>query len=688
MDAYAPAPAPASAPAHAPAPAHASAPAHAHAHAPPPQRWLTPHILWGLVAVLAMGIGVRLSLLSERLADDTSLHTPVGLEAANRDLALEIANGYLTGREHLRLAALYPLVLGGAYRLVGRSSARTWALQTVLGLALLGLVFWLGSLMLSPAAGVLAAGLVAMFPPVCLPETQIERTSLLLILNGVAVAGGIWATSRRRPSAWLLAGLLMGLVAWARPSLLAFPITLAAAGLWALRRTPPAERRRRLILAAYAVLGLGLALTPLYARGPLAGDVATLLTPRFALEMYAGNHPNASGAATRPPGLRADDPDLFHAARARTAQDIQTEIRHPSEVTHHFLDLSLRWALSNPAGALRALGRKLYRTLRAPSPDGSIRTLETLRGLPLFRWLSFGFPALLVLALIGWWTTPIQGRRWIGANLCGLCALSLLTVASEELRLLAVPLLALLAAAGVFSLARSGARRMARLGAVALLAAAALTLTPDLQAPHPPPAAERELLLGLSLAHQGRPLAARRHLQQATRRAPTWRPALTALAQAELAIGHHRDGRHRLERIVRRFPRSVSPRLALARDALRLAERSSALGNRTATTDWIHQAAAQVDRARQIVPDRADVMLLAARLRRTLGHLTESARLLLGALRRRPAYAPLHVALGEAAALQHNLSRARAHFDLARMLGGTPDPTWIQALKDAALAKR
>jgi 4-amino-4-deoxy-L-arabinose transferase-like glycosyltransferase len=129
-------------------------------------------------------------------------------------------------------------------------------LQLALGLGLLTVAWQLGRRLAGPAAGLTAAALLAIYPPlVYVTGTQLsEPMAALLLLAAVLAVQTAW--QRNRAAAWGVAGLLLGMAVLVRADLLLAPAVAAlVAGWFAWRAAGRAAALRpvALILAGAAV---------------------------------------------------------------------------------------------------------------------------------------------------------------------------------------------------------------------------------------------------------------------------------------------------------------------------------------------------------------------------------------------------------------------------------------------------
>ncbi len=280
----------------------------------------------------------------------------------------------------------YPLFLAGLRALFGPGLAAIQLAQAGLSAATVALVWWLGRRVFSPRAGLVAAGLCALYPFafffVVTPLTEtLFSFWLLLFLALYAAAEG--------PALELAAGLAAGAAAMCRPVAAGFAALLCIWGLVA-----PGRRRRALLLA----LGVALTVMPWTARNLADFGRLIPLTTRGGYELYVGNGPGATGGSgghhSRGVDIRLPNdlrPGLDDAARGQ-----------------ELMRRALAHIAAEPGRFLALLPAKVWNMWRPTWAEASLK-----------NWLLAGLPYVLILALaaVGLWVRPWQRPAWFLAGL-------------------------------------------------------------------------------------------------------------------------------------------------------------------------------------------------------------------------------------------------------------------------------
>ena len=193
-----------------------------------PERHGGRRLLWALVAVLAVAFVARVVAAlvgwDFRNGSDADVY-----ERLAAQLFLEGEFGIPGSANPYDFAPGAPLFAAGVYNLIGDVSP----VAARLGLALAGtlgvlVVYLLGRRLAGPRAGLVAAGLAAVYPPTLFYTSLLSGEPLAILTVPGAVLAFLWASDRgRSPWAWALPGLLLGLTAFLRPEYLALTALLA-----------------------------------------------------------------------------------------------------------------------------------------------------------------------------------------------------------------------------------------------------------------------------------------------------------------------------------------------------------------------------------------------------------------------------------------------------------------------------
>ncbi len=147
-----------------------------------------------------------------------------------------------------------PLFYAGVYYATG--GVHPGAVRLVvalLGALAIVLVYLIGRRLAGPLAGLIGAGLLAVYPVTIFFTGKLMSEPLATLTLAGAVLSFMWANDKGRSKwAWAVPGVLLGLTAFARPEYLAFVVVFALLALW----------RRGLVAAAILAVAFAVPVAP------------------------------------------------------------------------------------------------------------------------------------------------------------------------------------------------------------------------------------------------------------------------------------------------------------------------------------------------------------------------------------------------------------------------------------------
>lgn len=246
---------------------------------------------WGFFAVITAAALLRLLLLIQYGAVSPLAGNPVVDAAIHHDNAKAIAAGAVVPGEPFSRPPLFAYFTAAIYRACGAEPMAVAAVQAVLGVAGLWLLYRLARFYLDRRPAVLAAALVAFYGPAAFFELKLLPASLSLLL--VLVFLNLLADSLKRSSRlWLFpAGLAGGLLVLDRPNMVYLPLLVV---IWLGFRRTPGSFKAAAVLAAGLLIGIA----PAAVHNAAAGDGSVPLCTGGGLNFYLGNRAGAEVSFT------------------------------------------------------------------------------------------------------------------------------------------------------------------------------------------------------------------------------------------------------------------------------------------------------------------------------------------------------------------------------------------------------
>ena len=351
---------------------------------------------WILVFLLALGL--RLGYLHQ-ISGIPFFRTLVGDAAAYDSWGQEIAGGDWLGNSPFYQAPAYPYFLGVIYRVLGHNVYAVRVIQALLGSASCVLIGLAGQRFFNRRAGIVAAIMLAVYPPAIFFDGLIQKSSLGLCLMSLF----LWQLSGLRGSSqrwrWMVVGIILGLLGITRENTLLLPIVLLV-WLWAC--FPRFGFRMRLSQTLMLSTGLIITLGPVAWRNYHVGGEIVITTVQAGPNFFIGNNSRATGRYT--PLVRGHEAPPFERDDAkRLAEQAVGHSLSDRQVSRYWFRQSLEFIGSDPGGWLLLLAKKALLAVNAyeiTDTEGySVYRLYS----PLLNVLAvvFHFGAVFPLALAG-----------------------------------------------------------------------------------------------------------------------------------------------------------------------------------------------------------------------------------------------------------------------------------------------
>ena len=311
-------------------------------------------LLWlFLGAVFALKLAIVWGLKDHPLLrPDAGLDTTAYVTLAQRVISGDLA----LGPGPYFVSPLYIYFLSAALALFDSFTA-VRILQVALGTATVAAIYvtaqeWFGR-RAAWLAGVFAAG-TGLFT---FYETLILQAALDPFLTAVALAAlarGL-RTDGTGCAWWLVgAGALFGLATLNRPNMLFGVLAVIAASL-VVRRFKP---------GMLLVLGLVAGLAPVVIRNAVVGGEWTMVSSHGGLNLYIGNHAEATGFYRQVPGIRPSIEGQQEDTRRAAAAALGHEVSD-AEASAYFTTQATTWMRQNPLAAARLFIKKLFYAFHA-----------------------------------------------------------------------------------------------------------------------------------------------------------------------------------------------------------------------------------------------------------------------------------------------------------------------------------
>lgn len=366
------------------------------------RKWPGPLVLIGFFALL-----IRLIYLFE-LRGTPLLNVVIG-DARQYDLwAEQIASGHWIGSEVFYQTPLYPYLLAVIFKLGAHSLFAVRVMQAILGATSCVFLGLAGRRFFSQRAGLIAAALLAIYPPAIFFDGLIQKASVDLFLTTLLLA--VLAEFYHRPRwQWLaVAGAALAALTLNRENArVLYPIIV----IWLLIYFRHVSFKRRAVWGAIFTAAVALVLLPVGIRNYHVGGEFMISTAQLGPNLYIGNHPGAEGAYEPLVPGRGDAAFERDDAR-RLAEEAMGRKLSPGQVSDYWVGRSLGYIRSQPWDWLRLVGRKfllVFSATEATDTESIEAYSEYSLVLRIISWLNFG--VILPLGVFGAWLSRRDWRR-------------------------------------------------------------------------------------------------------------------------------------------------------------------------------------------------------------------------------------------------------------------------------------
>ena len=304
-------------------------------------------IVVGLLAIaLLWRVVFFFEMYASPYADNLTLDSQV-----YHEVALAVAAGEWSHGETFFQAPLYPWVLGVVYSLVGPSQTVVKLLQILLSVASCWLIFRVADRIFDRAVALVALAISAVHGMSLYFANELLVVTVIVFLDLLGLELLIRASADGRKFLWAAAGVVFGLSAIARPTILPF---VAVVGVWIVV-TGWRSGKVRTALREAVLFGVGAALpiAPVTLHNYLADGDLVLVAANGGVNFFIGNNPQSDGITATVPGTRGDrwggHEDQVRIAREALGNPVAT----PRQISDYWYDSAWRYIRIAPWEAIR-----------------------------------------------------------------------------------------------------------------------------------------------------------------------------------------------------------------------------------------------------------------------------------------------------------------------------------------------
>ncbi|MDH3890251.1 MAG: glycosyltransferase family 39 protein [candidate division Zixibacteria bacterium] len=273
--------------------------------------------------------------------------------------ALDILNGVKMDSPFFR-APLYPYTVAQLYQWFGVSPWPVVVFQNILGLLTVVVTYRFATKLIGRRLALWAAAVVAVYPTLIFYEGETLMTTMTVFLYMLAIYCSYIAVNSPRLRNSLVAGVVLGLAAITRPTILPLLIILPVA---LLLKSGWSNRKMLMLPSLWFLLGISLPILPVTLANVTKGGEFVLISTQGGVNFYIGNNSEADGITVKSPGppLRMGKyRDNVWTASVDEAERRAGRKFRESEVSSFWFGETVKEMTEEPMAAAVRVVRKFY----------------------------------------------------------------------------------------------------------------------------------------------------------------------------------------------------------------------------------------------------------------------------------------------------------------------------------------
>ncbi|TWU03151.1 tetratricopeptide repeat protein [Neorhodopirellula pilleata] len=322
--------------------------------------------------------------------------------------ATRIASGNWYGDETFYQAPLYPYFLAVCIKYLGLSVPGIRLIQAFLGSLGVGLIGLTAGGMFGRKSGLIAAVMLAFYPPAIFYDGILQKASLVGFLVCLLLTATVWMQRKRTVWSSTGIGIVLGFLVLARENAL---LWIPLYPVWMLWPGPETNTKKRILLTSAYAFGLSMILLPVAARNASLGGEWSPTTFQAGPNFYIGNNRQSDGIY-RPivPGHETpiyERSDAVRIAEATLGQELSAR-----EVSQFWMGEAFKEMGADPGRWVQLMIQKSFMLInRFEVPD--VESLEVYRASSALLQLNlvWNFGILCPLAMWGLMTTFDEAKR-------------------------------------------------------------------------------------------------------------------------------------------------------------------------------------------------------------------------------------------------------------------------------------
>ena len=316
-------------------------------------------------------------------------------EAFYDSWAGSIAGGRWLGEKAFNALPLFPYLLGIVYKLVGHNLFVPRLIGAALSSFSCVLIYLITKRCFSKQPAVIAGLIACFYGPLIFYSGVLAPTTITITLYLFS----LWFLFRvlDKPSffRFFLFGFIVGFAVLAKAGILLF---MPAVLIWVVAIFH--EKKKALIAALAALIGLLVVIFPVSLRNYLVSGEMVFLTSHSGINFYIGNNEKATGRFKPPQWARSNIEGVLVDTRAMAQTQAGRQLKD-SEVSRFYFNKGLRFIRESPPKFIKLLGRKLFLFINRQEIFDVAHYFIYREHIPILQFPFIGFLLIGPLALAG-----------------------------------------------------------------------------------------------------------------------------------------------------------------------------------------------------------------------------------------------------------------------------------------------
>ena len=269
--------------------------------------------------------------------------------------ARAVAEGSIIGEEVFFRAPLYPYLLAVWHYLFSGNLLVIIIIQNFIGIGSFVITYYLARKLYNPIIALITAVLYLFVFDFIFFESELLLDFLLVFFLPLFFLLVFKAEKSDRDYLWLISGIVLGMAAMTRPTVLVLAV-IVPIYIFISHRDTLFKRNLRRIL--FNLTGVALVLLPVAARNAHVGGHFNPLPTQGGINFFIGNNPEATGwSAAMPEPLGKD---WQYADCKYLAEKDMNRILDPQEVSSYWFEKGLDFWHQNPGQAVNLTVKKIW----------------------------------------------------------------------------------------------------------------------------------------------------------------------------------------------------------------------------------------------------------------------------------------------------------------------------------------